>query len=152
MIALAVVVMIMMMFSGVIIDLAAVSGVLRWLKLVSGVRYACNVLMINEFRNLSLCLANNTNICPRSGNDVLEEKSIDHASSWDTCKYSFGSGRSGSALLLPCLHPTVVHQKSQITCFSHCYDLIKRLGFCYSRKYTFVISPPPLCIRTLPYT
>ena len=87
--ALAVVVVIMMMFSGVIIDLAAVPGVLRWLKWVSGVRYACNVLMINEFRNLSLCLANNTNICPQSGNDVLEKKSIDHASSWDMWKYSF---------------------------------------------------------------
>ncbi len=78
-----------MVFSGFLVDLASVFSFLRWIKWVSAFRYASNVLYINEFRNLQFCLSNHTNVCPLSGNTVLQERSITHASNWDLWKYFF---------------------------------------------------------------
>ncbi len=79
----------MMVFSGFLVDLSSVFSFLRWIKWVSAFRYASNVLYINEFRNLQFCLSNNTNVCPMSGNQVLNDRSIDHASDLDLWKYFF---------------------------------------------------------------
>jgi ATP-binding cassette subfamily G (WHITE) protein 2 len=88
-IVLVLVFVIMMVFSGFLVDLASVFSFLRWIQWISAFRYASNVLYINEFRNLHFCLSNNTNICPVSGNHILHERSIDHASNWDLWKYFF---------------------------------------------------------------
>lgn len=77
----------MMVFSGFLVDLASVFGFLRWIQWVSAFHYASNVLYINEFRNLQFCLSNQTNVCPLSGNTVLQERSIAHSSNWDLWKY-----------------------------------------------------------------
>lgn len=86
-IVLVLVFVIMMVFSGFLVDLATVFSFLCWIQWVSAFRYASNVLYINEFRDLRFCLANHTNICPVSGNDILRDRSIDHASDWDLWKY-----------------------------------------------------------------
>jgi ATP-binding cassette subfamily G (WHITE) protein 2 len=86
-IVLVLVFVIMMVFSGFLVDLASVFSFLRWIKWVSAFRYASNVLYINEFRDLRFCLTNDTNICPGSGNHILDERGIDHASNWDLWKY-----------------------------------------------------------------
>ena len=88
-IVLVLILVITMVFSGFLVDLATVFSFLRWIQWVSAFRYASNVLNINEFRDLPFCLANNTNICPLSGNSVLQQHSIDHASNWDMWKYFF---------------------------------------------------------------
>jgi ATP-binding cassette subfamily G (WHITE) protein 2 len=88
-IVLVLVFVIMMVFSGFLVDLASVFSFLRWIKWVSAFHYASNVLYINEFRNLQFCLINHTNVCPLSGNDVLRERSIDYTSDWDLWKYFF---------------------------------------------------------------
>jgi ATP-binding cassette subfamily G (WHITE) protein 2 len=88
-IVLVLVFVIMMVFSGFLVELTSVFSFLRWIQWVSAFRYASNVLYINEFRNLQFCQTNNTNICPLSGNDVLRERSIDYASNFDMWKYFF---------------------------------------------------------------
>jgi ATP-binding cassette subfamily G (WHITE) protein 2 len=77
---------IMMMFSGFLVDLPSIFASLRWIQWVSAVRYASNILTINEFRNLKLCLSNNTNVCPLTGEQVLTERHIDHTNQWDMWK------------------------------------------------------------------
>ncbi len=88
-IVLVLIFVIMMVFSGFLVELATVFSFLRWIKWVSAFRYASNVLYINEFRNLEFCLTNNSTICPSSGNNVLRERSIDYTSNWDMWKYFF---------------------------------------------------------------
>ncbi|CAM4835665.1 unnamed protein product [Rotaria magnacalcarata] len=53
---------------------------LHW---ISAFRYASNVLTINEFQGLKLCLPNQTNVCPVMGEDVLNDRGIDHGTAWD---------------------------------------------------------------------
>lgn len=86
-IVLVLIFVIMMVFSGFLVDLSSVFSFLRWIQWISAFRYASNVLYINEFRDLEFCLNNNTNICPIPGNSILHERSIDHASNWDLWKY-----------------------------------------------------------------
>jgi hypothetical protein len=59
---------------------------LRWIQWISAIRYASNLLAINEFRNLKLCLSNNTSVCPFAGEQVLTERQIDHTTQWDMWK------------------------------------------------------------------
>jgi len=87
-IVLVLVFVIMMVFSGFLVDLASVFSFLRWIQWISAFRYASNVLYINEFRDLQFCSSNNTHVC-RSGNTVLEERSIAHTSNWDLWIYFF---------------------------------------------------------------
>jgi hypothetical protein len=88
-IVLVLVFVIMMVFSGFLVDLASVFLFLRWIQWFSAFHYASNVLYINEFRNLQFCLSNHTEICPLSGNDILQERSIAYTSDWDLWKYFF---------------------------------------------------------------
>jgi ATP-binding cassette subfamily G (WHITE) protein 2 len=80
----------MVIFCGFLIDLASVFVWLSWIQWISAVRYALNVLVINEFRsNITFCLANATSICPLTGSDVLDMRGLDHATDWDMWKYFF---------------------------------------------------------------
>jgi hypothetical protein len=80
----------MMVFGGFLIDLNSVFVWLSWIQWVSGFRYAFNVVVINEFNNnITFCQANATNICTTTGSDVLDQRSLDHATSWDMWKYFF---------------------------------------------------------------
>ncbi len=88
-IVLVLVFVIMMVFSGFLVDLASVFSFLRWIQWISAFRYASNVLYINEFRDLQFCLSNQTNVCPVSGNSVLQKRSIAHESNWDLWIYFF---------------------------------------------------------------
>lgn len=86
-IILVLILVIMMVFSGFLVDLETVFQFLRWIKFVSAFRYAYNVLVINEFRDQNFCIANQTNVCPFSGNDVLRERAINFSSNWDMWIY-----------------------------------------------------------------
>ncbi|CAF4071591.1 unnamed protein product [Rotaria magnacalcarata] len=59
---------------------------LHW---ISAFRYASNVLTINEFQGLKLCLPNQTNVCLVMGEDVLSDRGIDHGTAWDLWKNFF---------------------------------------------------------------
>ncbi|UJR24857.1 hypothetical protein I4U23_006226 [Adineta vaga] len=76
----------MMVFSGFLIDLQSIFSFLRWLQWISAFRYATNLLTINEFRNLTLCLTNNTHICPMKGEDILVQRNIPYENNWDMWK------------------------------------------------------------------
>jgi len=70
-------------FSGYILEITSIVKFLAWIKWISIFRYAANILSINEFTNLTLCLTNNTNICPYKGEDILNDQKIDYLKSWD---------------------------------------------------------------------
>lgn len=74
---------VMMVFSGFLIDLKSVFGFLQWIQWLSAFRYATNIISINEFRGLKFCLANQTNICPLIGEEVLINRDISHQTDWD---------------------------------------------------------------------
>ncbi|CAF1106694.1 unnamed protein product [Didymodactylos carnosus] len=81
--------LIMMIFSGFIVDLTSIVAALNWLQWFSIFRYALYGLNINEFTNLNLCatVANNTtSICSYRGEDTLIERHIDFESDWDLWK------------------------------------------------------------------
>lgn len=76
----------MMVFSGFLIDLKSIFVSLRWIQWISAFRYATNILTINEFRNLSFCLENNTQICPLTGDQILIDRDIPYGTNWDLWK------------------------------------------------------------------
>jgi len=80
----------MMVFSGFLAHLSSIPTWLRWLQWVSAVRYAQNILLINELKGLTFCLADMPSICPMTGEDVLARQLIDYASPWDLWKYYLG--------------------------------------------------------------
>jgi ATP-binding cassette subfamily G (WHITE) protein 2 len=77
---------VMMVFSGFLIDLNSVFSFLQWLQWFSAFRYATNLLTINEFRHLIFCLSNNTQICPMTGEEVLTQRDILYDNNWDMWK------------------------------------------------------------------
>ncbi|CAF1585677.1 unnamed protein product, partial [Adineta steineri] len=76
----------MMVFSGFLIDLNSIFSFLRWIQWLSAFRYATNLLTINEFRNLTFCLSNNTQICPITGEEILKQRDITYTNNWDIWK------------------------------------------------------------------
>ncbi|CAF1666801.1 unnamed protein product [Adineta ricciae] len=86
-IVLVLILVIMMVFSGFLVELNSVFSFLRWIQWVSAFRYAYNVLVINELRDINFCLPNRTDVCLVTGSSVLEKRSIDHKSNWDMWKY-----------------------------------------------------------------
>jgi hypothetical protein len=79
----------MLVFTGFIVDLDSIFSWLSWIQWISAFRYASNVLTVNEFRAITFCLSNATNICPLTGADVLNQRELDHANNWDLWKYFF---------------------------------------------------------------
>ena len=91
---------IMMMFSGFLVDLASIFNWLSWIQWVSAFRYGSNVLTINEFRNITFCLANLTSICPLTGTDILQKQALDYSTTWDMWKHFFALTMMTTAFLL----------------------------------------------------
>jgi ABC-type multidrug transport system permease subunit len=75
-----------LIFSGFLVENSSVISFLRWIEYFSIFRYASNILLINEYMGLTLCSANNTNICQTDGSDILTELEIEHSTSWDLWK------------------------------------------------------------------
>ena len=76
----------MMLFSGFLIDLGSIVRFVRWIQWLSVFRYASNVLAINEFRNLTLCLSDHIDICLMKGEEILTRRHISYATNWDIWK------------------------------------------------------------------
>ncbi|CAF4166636.1 unnamed protein product [Rotaria magnacalcarata] len=74
---------VMMLFSGFILDLSSVFGWLSWIQWISACRYASNILIINEFQGLTFCQPNNTHICPITGEQVIDDLDLPHGTAWD---------------------------------------------------------------------
>lgn len=64
-------------------NLASIFDWLRWIQWISAFRYATDMLTINEFQGLKLCLPNQTNICTAPGESVLNDRGIAHDTAWD---------------------------------------------------------------------
>lgn len=79
----------MSMFTGFLIDLSSIYTWLSWIQWISAVRYATNMLIINEFDQIEFCLANATNICPVTGAHVMNQYGLDFETTWDKLKYLF---------------------------------------------------------------
>ncbi|CAF4180451.1 unnamed protein product [Adineta steineri] len=79
----------MLVFSGFLVELASIFNWLSWIQWISAFRYASNVLIINEFHNISFCLSNMTSVCPMSGLEVLNRQALDYKTDWDMWKYFF---------------------------------------------------------------
>ncbi|CAF0981444.1 unnamed protein product [Rotaria sordida] len=77
---------IMMVVSGFLVDLDSIFSFLRWIKWISAFHYSGNLLTINEFRNLTFCLSNNTRICTLQGEQILTQRHIVHDTDWDMWK------------------------------------------------------------------
>ena len=79
----------MMMFTGFLADLSSLFRWISWIQWISAFRYGSNVLTINEFRNITFCLPNRTDLCPLTGDDVLRKLSLDHRTHWDLWRHFF---------------------------------------------------------------
>jgi ABC-type multidrug transport system permease subunit len=77
---------IMTVVSGFLVDLESIFAFLRWIQWISAMRYCSNLLTINEFRNLTFCISNNTQICPLAGEQVLIQRKIPYGNDWDIWK------------------------------------------------------------------
>ena len=76
----------MMLFSGFLISLESIVKFLRWIQWLSVFRYASNVLAINEFRNLTLCVSPESNLCLVTGEEILTRRRINYSTNWDLWK------------------------------------------------------------------
>lgn len=66
-------VVLMVMFTGFLADPFCVFGWISWIQWINAFRYGSNVLTIGEFRNITFCLPNRTDLCPLTGDDVLRK-------------------------------------------------------------------------------
>ncbi len=77
----------MMVFGGFLVELSSVVDFLSWIKWISIFRYSMNVITINEFSGLQLCLKNNSAICPINGKDIIHNIAhIEYDNQWDLWK------------------------------------------------------------------
>ncbi len=77
----------MMVFGGFLVEISSVIRFLSWIKWISIFRYSFNIININEFSGLKLCLKNNTNICPINGTDIIHNVAhIEYETQWDLWK------------------------------------------------------------------
>eukprot|EP00057_Strongylocentrotus_purpuratus_P008081 XP_011662555.1 PREDICTED: ATP-binding cassette sub-family G member 2 [Strongylocentrotus purpuratus] len=72
---------IMFVFAGVLVNTSSILVWLEWLKYFSIIRYSVNALSINEFRGLTFCRGNGTDICI-TGEEYLADLDISF-SNWD---------------------------------------------------------------------
>jgi ATP-binding cassette subfamily G (WHITE) protein 2 len=77
----------MMVFGGFLVELSSVIDFLSWIKWISIFRYSINIVTINEFSDLQLCLKTNSTICPLNGTDVIHNIAhIEYENQWDLWK------------------------------------------------------------------
>ena len=77
----------MMVFGGFLVELSSIVEFLSWIKWISIFRYSINIITINEFSGLQLCLKDNKTICPINGTDIIHNYSrIEYANQWDLWK------------------------------------------------------------------
>lgn len=76
----------MMLFSGFLIDIQSITPYFRWFQWISVFRYASNILAINEFTNLTLCFSPEDNFCLTKGEDILTRRHINYSTNWDLWK------------------------------------------------------------------
>jgi ATP-binding cassette subfamily G (WHITE) protein 2 len=77
----------MMVFGGFLVELSSVVRFLSWIKWISIFRYSMNIITINEFSGLQLCLKNNSAICPINGTDIIHHVAhVDYETEWDLWK------------------------------------------------------------------
>jgi ATP-binding cassette, subfamily G (WHITE), member 2 len=75
---------VMMVFSGFLIDLESIFPSLQWIRWFSAFRYATNLLTINEFRQLNFCeTMNQTHNCSYPGEEVLRTRQIPFQTEWE---------------------------------------------------------------------
>ena len=75
-----------LLFAGFLVEVSSIVSFLRWIQYFSIFRYASNALLINEYRGLTLCQPNNTNVCTTTGEEILTELHLRHSTSWDLWK------------------------------------------------------------------
>ncbi|CAF2109566.1 unnamed protein product [Rotaria magnacalcarata] len=75
-----------LLFSGLLVEVSSVVVFLQWIQYISIFAYGTNALLINEFTGLTLCYSNSTNLCTKSGSDVLTDLDITHGADWDLWK------------------------------------------------------------------
>lgn len=64
----------------------------NWVSLtewINAFRYSGNVLVMNEFRNITFCVPNLPDICPTTGLSVMTQIRLDYTSEWDMWKNFF---------------------------------------------------------------
>ena len=77
----------MMVFGGFLVELSSVVEFLSWIKWISIFRYSINIVTINEFSGLQLCLKDNKTNCPINGIDIIHNVShIEYENQWDLWK------------------------------------------------------------------
>ncbi|CAF4539458.1 unnamed protein product [Rotaria sp. Silwood1] len=77
----------MMVFGGFLVEVSSVIKYLSWIKWVSLFRYSMNIITVNEFSGLQLCLKNNTHICTINGTDIIHNVAhIEYENQWDLWK------------------------------------------------------------------
>ena len=77
---------VMLVFTGYLVDLTNVVEFLAWIKWISLFRYASNVITINEFTQLKFCPMNKTSICSMKGEWILDNHRIDYETNWHLWK------------------------------------------------------------------
>ena len=77
----------MMVFGGFLVEISSIVSFLSWIKWISIFRYSINIITINEFDGLKLCLKNDTSICPINGISIIHDVShIEFENAWDLWK------------------------------------------------------------------
>lgn len=76
----------MMVFGGFLVEISSIVSFLSWIKWVSIFRYSSNILTINEFDGLKLCLEDHPTICPINGTDIIHQSHIEFENAWDLWK------------------------------------------------------------------
>lgn len=78
----AMVYVVMMVFSGLLVNLDTVPDFLEWLKYLSIFRYSLEALSINELKGMTFIRATANESCP-TGNEYLESQNIAYETDWD---------------------------------------------------------------------
>lgn len=77
----------MMVFSGLLINIASIAEWLRWIKWISIFRYGLNALSINELKDKQFYNGTDVNgtqqLCRESGNAYLEAQGIEYTTDFD---------------------------------------------------------------------
>ncbi|XP_071128826.1 broad substrate specificity ATP-binding cassette transporter ABCG2-like [Mytilus edulis] len=77
----AVTYVLMMVFSGLLVNIKTVHAWLRWIKWFSLFRYGLNALQIIELKDMTL--TNGKVVCPNTGNRYLRRQDVAYETKWD---------------------------------------------------------------------